>query len=221
MLRILIVLSLLLVSSSCAGPRFDRELPVGAMEIEAKQALAAEDFASSRRLFSKGAVTETANYRMLVGLAISEACLGREDAFQAAALSACSEAPWSLTAFLRLGAMYVRGAERFRARPSAGHYAGLGVEYLRRAFIHDASNPDLLHNLGLGLYLMGKTDEGSLILTQAVSRFPKRLDILQLLLTVARAREDRRLVLALLEPREKAGKLSSEWQLVLDWAREK
>ncbi|MCA9322377.1 MAG: hypothetical protein KDB53_16665 [Planctomycetes bacterium] len=204
--------------ASCASPS---DAPLGDdPESLAAQALADSRFEEAGRLYRALAYSEDApNYRILVGYALSQAWLGREDEFQFAALSAAGAAPWSPEAFERLGAMYVRAAERFRAGPGSRHYAQMGVEYLRRAFIKYPEMPRLLHNLGLGLHFAGDDAAAQFMLEEAFSRAPQRLDILETLLVVLRSTENQDRVRYWLTPLQERGELPEGWRETWEWAQ--
>ena len=205
--------------AACTSPG-RREPTIGSREPEAMALLEQGKYKESLALFEQEAFrADGPNYRMLVGAATCEAHLGHEDRFQLAALSAASEAPWSEEAFLRLGHMYLTGAERFRSLPSSRLYAELAVEYFRRVFAQDPEAPNLLHNLGLALFLSGKAPAAALMLARAHEEHPDNLATLETYLIVLHALGNKREVERLLEPMEAAGRLPEPWKATLRWAK--
>ncbi len=219
MMRVAVLLSACLVFVTCTSPG-GREPAMARREPEALALLEQGKYQESLAVFEEEAFrADGANYRMLVGAATCEAHLGHEDRFQLAALSAASEAPWSEESFLRLGRMYLTGAERFRSLPSSRLYAELAVEYFRRVFGQNPDAPNLLHNLGLALFLAGKAPSAALMLARAHEQHPENLATLETYLIVLHALGNKKAVARLLEPMDAAGRLPDPWKATLKWAK--
>lgn len=172
----------------------------------------------AREAFLKSAHDHDDHYVAWVGIAHCEAALGRSAAFENAALRASANAPRTVRAQDRLGRLYIKAAERFREGSRARHYAGIGVEYLRRVFAAAPRTRNLNYNLGLGLALTEDDAAARVLLRQAHREEPKRLDIAHVYLLVLQRLDQPRDAQALLAEFPAKGRPVS-WGEIDTWSR--
>lgn len=213
-MRVLVV-SALLFAGACASNSGGVESD---LDRKAADLLRAGEVTKARELFLKSAHAGDDHYVAWVGVAHCEARLGRAPAFENAALRASSAAPRTVRAQDRLGRLYVKAAERFRQGSRARHYAGIGVEYLRRVFAAAPTTRDLNYNLGLGLALTEDDAAARVLLTQAHREAPRRLDVAHVLVLVLRRLERPADLLGVAEAVPEESRPAS-WGPLLEWAR--
>ena len=148
-------------------------------ESEAMAALAAGHYRESLQVFLRE--TRRGSPLAFIGAARCYAELGDQPRFEATALEASVAAPPHPSTWSRLGALYIRAAERFRRLPAADKYARLGVDYLRRVLAPGAG-PEVLHNLGLGYYLMGEPKLAVVMLDEVLRIQPRDIQARNVLL---------------------------------------
>ncbi|MEZ6195925.1 MAG: hypothetical protein R3F20_09365 [Planctomycetota bacterium] len=208
------VLVLALTLGACASPSepltdHDRRGTVLLREGKVEEA---------REAFLQGAHAGDDRYTSWIGIAHCEARLGRSVAFENAALRATANAPRDPRAWDRLGRMYVQAAERFRATPRSHHYAGLGVEYLRRVFATEPETRDLPYNLGLGLSLAQDDATAAVMLEEAHRRDPRRVDVTNVYIGVLRRTGNAAKLREVLGARSDREAWPASWREAWDWA---
>lgn len=201
---------------SCASA--ERE-PTRQPDVEAAALLRSGRVEEAREAFLKAAHNGDDHYVSWLGVAHCEARLGRGAAFENAALRAAAQAPRTVRAQDRLGRLYIKAAERFRGASRGRHYAGLGVEYLRRVFAAEPQTPALYYNLGLGLALTGDDAAARILLEQAHRDEPTRADIAHIYLLVLRRLERADPMLAVFEKFPDRSTRPSSWDELESWAR--
>lgn len=189
------------------------------LDQEGARLLRAGQIVEAREAFLKSAHAGDDHYVAWIGIAHCEAQLGRGAAFENAALRASANAPRTVFAQDRLGRLYIKAAERFRGGPRARHYAGIGVEYLRRVFAAEPRTPGLFYNLGLGLALTEDDAAARILLEQAAREEPERLDVAHVYLLVLRRLERPRPMLEILERFSDHAGRPAEWDRFEAWAR--
>ncbi|MCB9831768.1 MAG: hypothetical protein H6807_04765 [Planctomycetes bacterium] len=217
-MRTLILGALLAALAACSAVSRDQEKPVTEAELRGARLLAEGKAEEALEVFRSAAYDE-GSYRGLVGMAHCYARLGDEARFETISMEAASRSPRTLESQRRLGTLFVKGAERFRMRPSSRRFAQVGIEYLRRVYaVSPQGDPDLLPTLGLGLLLADMNDGAAVILNQALFEQPDRVDVVHSLVTLYRRQGDRARMLRLLEPWKERGDLPEAWREALAWA---